>query len=182
MSTNNSQISNLLNFVLKERNFYIIYFLIIFVPFLYFHPIKESMSCNTKNICTITHEYIGGIKFKDSMFLGNNPLILSKSSYNFTNLLSKRHYSHYDDYNIYITFNGKSPFRYYIKQSRSSKVDLSNELNNYKQGNYKINSKANSFNFYVFLIGFIIFYALSCFKVYEFLYLHVNDKICKLHE
>ena len=134
----------------------IIVVLLSFFWIVYFHPTRETMVCNEQFNCRIEHEFFN--KFVFTRYLKLN--LYSNIELNKSMDLSKHDHAR-------IKYDGKDPFIFYVL---SSTLILDSELNEFYQNEnkkllaykmnpkhgYKIQSCANSFVFYLWLIIYIV--------------------------
>ena len=142
--------------LLKMRAVQIIVVLLSFFWIVYFHPTRETMVCNEQFNCRIEHEFFN--KFVFTRYLKLN--LYSNIELNKSMDLSKHDHAR-------IKYDGKDPFIFYVL---SSTLILDSELNEFYQNEnkkllaykmnpkhgYKIQSCANSFVFYLWLIIYIV--------------------------
>lgn len=147
---------------------YAILWMIVFFTVIYFHPTNEFMSCNNDYTCRITHVYFHKFQFSKTTQLNQNSVLSYKVRHNFITLKATPISNNY-----YIYYDNISPFVYYFHSIYGGKEKIQNEIirfNNYKihpQSNYYVESKASSFNFYIYFIGFITMFILFIFTFME---------------
>ena len=146
----------LINTKLIKNIFRITVSIVILVTFAYFHPINETMSCDSNYLCKIEHNYFNLFKKTSSFKLFPNSTI--------SNIEKPRPFSKIASSRMYLIYDNNAPFIYYYKEEGYQKYydylfNLEKErfeqyIKNPVNG-YIVSSSANKDSLIMFLVLFI---------------------------
>lgn len=148
---------------------YGIVWLFIFIIFIYFHPTNEYMVCDATYSCKITHEYFHKFNFYENINVSKESVLSYKVYKPNIFLRSRRH--GFSDY-VYLKYDNISPFIFYSIMAIGSEDEIQKEINNFNQYklkpqlNYFVKSEADSSHFYIWFVGFIVFFLLFLYTYF----------------